>query len=427
MASLTIKYDRCFFLIILLCLLTNGFNLWPFGIMENIGRGFPTLLLTLAWMWYGVRRFESRKKHYHDINHFVLIFFISILPSVWMAKHLFNQSLIQSIISYRTLAYFLVIPCLIKIRPTIGDIVRGIMVFSGISLFFSILATLGFDFLFQYSEETLRRMKERLLLDKETSIFINNLPGYPLFTIPLYYYCQKIIEKFNIDYALKILYLFILLFLAQNRSCLFPALLFTGLSFLRANVRPRMTKWAMLFLIGIVGLIFMGDTFISLFEETDKQVTSTYDPRVVAMGYFLDFSRMSVGEILFGTGKISFVTSNYVETLQESHIHYSDVGFVGFWSQFGIAPVILFCYFLLRAFFSKKSPIFLKYLSAHILICSVTISYFDTPIATTWFSLCYYLFVLTQQSEVSIVRGKYKNMKHPHKFSNGGSKYFIGV
>ena len=325
-----------------------------------------------------------------------------------MAKHLFNQSLFQSIISYRSLTYFLTIPCLIKVRPTIHDIVRAILIFSVITLFFSTLATFGFGFLFQYSEETLNRMKERSLLDKETSIFINVLPGYPLFTIPLYYYCQKIIEKFKSDYIIRILYLFILLYLAQNRSCLFPALLFMGLSFLRCNIRPKVKKWAILFVIGMLGLIFMGDTFMSLFEETNKQVNRTNDPRILALGYFLDFSRMSIWEILFGTGKISFATSSYVETLQEAHIHYSDVGFVGFWSQFGIAPIILFSYYLFRALFSKKSPLFLRYLSAHILICSVTISYFDTPIHTTWFALCYYIFILTQQHAIKSEKAERK-------------------
>lgn len=408
LVSLKIKNDKCLFLVILLCLLANGFNLLPFGILERVGRGFPTLILTLCWMYYGVIRFGKTRKKYYNRNHFVLIFFISILPSVWMAKHMFNQSLFQSIVSYRTLSYFLIIPCLIKVRPSIYEIVKAILVFSAITLFFSILATIGFSVFFQYSEEVLERMDERSLLDKETSIFINNLPGYPLFTIPLYYYCQRITEKFKPDYIVRILYLFILLFLAQNRSCLFPALLFTGLSLFRANIRPRMAKWIILSLIGISGLIFMGDTFLNLFEETDKQVTSTYDPRVVALGYFLDFSRMSIWEILFGTGKISFTTSSYVETLQEAHIHYSDVGFVGFWSQFGIAPILLFSYYLIRALFSKKSPLFLRYLSAHILICSVTISYFDTPISTTWFALCYYIFILTQQHTIKSEKAERK-------------------
>lgn len=380
------------YLIVLFFLICNGFQVAPIGILQNIGRGLPILIIELLWLIYGVKRFQNSNSA-NIKSRFVLGLYISIIPSILMAYILFGQSIVQSIISYRNLLLFFAIPALIKISPSIKCIVDAIFKFSIISLLFSCLQTSGMEFLFHYSED----MREYISMfgtpAREGELFVAGIAGYPIFTIPLYYYCQKIINKFSILYFSKALFIFILLIIVQNRSCLFPATIFFGFSLLKSNIRPRFYKNLFLILVGIVAINLVKDSFINLIDQTDRQITSTYDPRIIALSYFLDFDRMSISEILFGTGKISFNTSSFVKNLQESHIHYSDVGFIGFWSQFGIAPIIIFLVYLIRGLISIKIPVFIKFISAHILICSVTISYFDNPICIIWFALYYYLYI----------------------------------
>lgn len=372
-------------------MLASFFMIKPFGNIALLGRGSIILIFELIWLWYGKRKYVKHPLHLYKKtkSKFCVLFFIFILPSMLMAYILFNQGIIQSLISYRNLLLFLAIPAFLKIEFSDKDIIRACTYFIVSSFIVSLIRTSGINSIFTYTvgfEESLNSRKF------EDAILIGGLCGVEILLIPLYYYCQKIYKNFSYPILLKIILLYIILFLAENRSTLFPASIVVAFTFLQSDIRPKTIKYIIILLITIAALFIFKENFISLIEETDVQVNSTWDPRVVAMAYFFDFSRMSIGEILFGTGNISFTTSNYVKYLQESSIHYSDVGFVGFWSQYGIMPIILFSYYLIKAIFTYSIPPYVKITAVHILICSVTISYFDDPIHMMWFILFYYLY-----------------------------------
>lgn len=377
------------YLYIYLVMLASFFYVVPFGYLATINRGAPFLVLELLWLVYGKYKYERRNLLYKaEYSHFNLILFLCILPSAFMAYRLFNQGVMQSLISYRNLFLFYAIPVFLKIEFSTKNVIRACSYFAVTALITGILQKLEVPWLFYFSEG----MESIVMGTRMNEDEVLHIEGPEIVLIPLYFYCQKLYHKFSYKTLWWVVILFGIIFAGQNRSTLFPAAIVVGATFIFSDFKPVLLKYLIIAAIFAVAIYVLKDSFLNLIELTNTQVTSTYDPRVIAMNYFFDFDRMSLGEILFGTGNISFQTSNYVKNLQDAHIHYSDVGFVGFWSQYGILPVLLFIYFLVKGLLDKKIPAYVRVTAAHILICGVTISYFDTPIHMIWFILYFYLY-----------------------------------
>lgn len=382
--------------------ISNFFSIIPFGYLNDIGRGFPILIFLLLWLFIGFNKYKTNivpKLKTSSNNQITFWLFLSILPSIFMADFLFGQSFGQSIISYRNFWLYLAIPTFLSIRPTIEDINKSIYYYAITFLIICLIRTfLPFQF-YTVSEQESKMISS--LHDSSNSNFINmpSFACYEIILIPFYYYCVSLWKKFDKKIAFRTLLLFGIFVIIQNRSTLFPALIVFGITIIKCNIKPRFLKPFIILSICILSISIISKIILILFEETQTQLSSTYDPRIIALDYFLDFKRLSIWEILFGTGNISFQTSNYVANLQAHHIHYSDVGFIGFWSQFGLFPIVIFSYYLLKCIFIKAMPLFEKLVATHILICSVTISYFEAPAHMIWFILFYYLYCYFNTSQ----------------------------
>lgn len=395
---------RTTYLYIYYLAISNFFSIVPFGYLTSIGRGFPFLMFQLFWLLFGYLKYKrnpSIPKLNTKSNESILLWlFIGIIPSVFMANELFGQTYLQSFISYRNLWLFLSIPTLLSIRPTIDELNKSIFSFGVTFLIVCLLRTL---LPFQFYISSLQEVN----YNTEGGSRLLNMPLYVCYEIillPLYFYCVSLWKKYDSRIALKAILLFIILVLIQNRSTLFPALIVVAITILKCRIRPYFIKAVIILGTSFILIYSVSEIILSLLEETSTQLGSTYDPRVKAMNYFLDFNRLSLSEILFGTGNISFQTSSYVANLQARHIHYSDVGFIGFWSQFGLLPICVFVYYLLKCIFTRYMPWSERFVAIHILICSATISYFESPSHMIWFVLFYYQYCLYK----STIKKKYK-------------------
>ena len=131
---------------------------------------------------------------------------------------------------------------------------------------------------------------------------------------------------------------------------------------------------------------------IELYNETMEQVNDPTYARFISMAYFLTEASPNVLCEIFGNGFISLKTSSLMEDLQQAHIYNSDVGFIGYWNQFGIMPIILFVYMILKSLLNKRFSLSIKLIAAQILICSVTVSYFGALEGMINFLVFYYLY-----------------------------------
>lgn len=382
---------RIVWLYIFLCSLTNFFQIYPLGLLQEVGRGFPFLIFQIAWLLYGIERYREYEEYNIKDSHinFVLLLYVLIIPSIYMADLLFNQSFLQSLISYRNFLLYLSLPTLFIMEIKAEELIEALYYFSITAFFAAIFQNFIAPDIFVFSSKDYDALTGHYNADYD--IFSKKLAGIRLITIPICYYAYKIKCGINRNSLIRLIILFLILFMGQNRSTIFSCTIIIVYCIVLSKSKDKFIKFTLIGLISIISIYYLKDIFLSLIEETNSQINSSYDPRVVAMNYFLDFSRMDILQILFGTGIISFNTSDYVLKLQQAHIHYSDVGFVGFWSQFGIAPTLLLAYELIKGVISRNSELFVKFIGITMLICSVTISYFEEVTSIIWF-VCFYYF-----------------------------------
>lgn len=365
---------------------SSFFDIIPFGYLNSIARGAAFTVLELLWFAFGIYIYPSRSRQTGLHSKFLLLFYLSVIPSFFMARQLFGQTLFQSLITSRSLLLYLAIPTFFKIAPTPKEVVKGCYVYSIIFIVVCLARTLIPIQFYIAGEKQIGYMAA-------SGDFLNRPIElcFGMIVLPLLYYCQELYESFNMKTLKKVIIIFLIIIAIQNRSILFPSALIVALTFIFSKWKSKSLKFGFICIIVIISITILATMFSSLINETTSQLSSTGDPRVIAMAYFLNFERMSWAEILFGTGNISFQTSSFVEDLQLAHIHYSDVGMVGFWSIYGLFAVAVLLWYIIKSI-SNKSPLYIKAFGIMTIVCSLTWCYFNSGCRITWFVLLLYLF-----------------------------------
>lgn len=370
------------FLVILFLLFVNFWNIKPFGYLSEDMQ----LLMIIAWQLYGCYKFRKRpkvlvKNKYKYLKWIIAGIILSMIP----AYIFYGQPIIQSFITYRTQILLCTIVSLFVISPKLEELIRALYLFSILMLGASLLVQISHG-LFVIREKTLERLE-----------FINGraqlslVAGVEYVTIPLFYYLQKFKEKFSVNDFLKVLLLFFVIFVAQNRSALFPTIVFFifTLFFIKSKYKPFI--WVGVLLIGVFFLKSNLEVFSTLIEETTVDLNDADYNRNKAWTYFLYvFSPHWICYIL-GNGFLSSHYSVVMQSLMEIGIHNSDVGFIGYWNQFGIIPIIaIFCMYCIV--FIDKYPYFMKLIVLFSVICGLTTIYYGQDVKILHLALFYYLF-----------------------------------
>lgn len=382
-------------LFILLLMILNFFYIKPIGTLVMVGRGVIFLAMEMFWLFVGVTYYKSDTHNPLQKApkfRFTGLLYLFLIPSMVMATTLFGQSWAQNLITYRTFLLFLAIPALFHVAPSEKDVIKACTWIVVLIAIVTIVHTYIAPSLFFEDERTAARI--RVIRSGRLPEFLCPTEGLEILVIVLYYYCGRVYKRYNSRDMLKAMALFLMLAAFQSRSNLFPAMLIFGFTMISARGINVHLKTFVAISASCVLLFVLGDMVAGLFADTQREMSSSYNPRINALEYFLNFKNKDLQEIFFGTGAISFQTSNFVKNLQAMHIHYSDLGFIGFWHQFGILPIGIFIYCLIRGFVNTppEIPLYIKYLALHITVCGATISYFDTPIRDIWFCLFYYLY-----------------------------------
>ncbi|MBR4989172.1 MAG: hypothetical protein IKY85_04595 [Bacteroidaceae bacterium] len=223
------------------------------------------------------------------------------------------------------------------------------------------------------------------------------IAGIGYVCIPMFYYLQKIKENFSINILFRIIILFAVFFLAENRSNLFPVMLFMLYTFwhIRSKYKP-----VILFgiLLGcIVFFISQKELFLSLYEESIEQINDTDYNRNKAYAYYLFNACPNFLCYILGNGRISIHHNPMVANLMEDGIFNTDVGFIGYWNEFGIIPVIVMFAMFYMVLKAKTFPYFMKLLVLHFIFGGLTVSYFGSDVKIFHFVLYYYLYFYYQR------------------------------
>lgn len=371
--------NRSTYILILILLCLNFWNIKPIGLLPQDAILVSTFMYLIAGiLFYPNRSAVFKKKYYTPINWIFVGIFLSMIP----AYLVYHQSIIQSLITYRQ-QYLMSIPFfLARIRPTKDDVLKALNTFSyiyGIFLFLKVI------------------MPSLYVVDIEKEVFrstTNNsiyLEGYTLMTIPLYYTLQLLVRKLTIKRMLYAFYIVALIFLSDNRSTLFPVLLLSGYMILKLKSSK---KYFVIVLVAILGIYLMADRIFELIEETHTELDKGEGNRERAFMYFIFEGSNNILCAIFGNGLLSLNSTSRLMDLMNLGIYNSDLGFIGYWNQFGIIPIIVFFYIYIGTIKNKGIPIYLKLTSIQTLICGLTISYFARPYSIIFFVLFYYLYGL---------------------------------
>lgn len=388
--------NRIVYLLILLVLwLFNSWGIRLLSISPDI-----QLLLVISYLCLGALYYGRKKNRVYFVspNEYFKLIIIGIFLSMLPAYLFWGQSFTQSLITYRFVYYIFAIPLLFKIGATPTEWMKTLKLFSFV-LFGVFILKRVFPGLFEWGE---------YYIVGESDILVG---GYSLLTIPFYFSLQQLKEQFNIkDFAYSC-FLLSFVFLMSNRSTLFPMVLLMGVTIFRIRSKYKPFIIIVLFFVIVQAFSYTFDTWVDLFEETQAQLNDEDYNRNKAMAYFLYSASPHWLCYILGNGFLSAHANPIMLIMMEQGVYNSDMGFLGFWNQFGLLSTIVMIYMYIRVLISRKYPFFLRLISAHTLICALTISYFASPVHMIYFILFYYYMMCSDNNLESVSSYRKKSIK----------------
>ena len=369
------------YLLLLLLLGVKLFNLVIFTPLFNKPWSYATILA--VFLYYGYNKWGKHNRCIQkDLKYWYWII-IGICSSIIPMYINIGQNPIHTIWIYRSiLIVFCSFPVLLSIGITYQDVINA-------TFKFSIIYSIAFIIIANVPTLKVGTLDDLGYVKSLEDDYGYTLDGYDFILFPLYSYIKDYTEhhKPSKKLLLKIILLFLLIYFIQNRSILFPAILLGVLGLCKNNKFRIITIFCiiMLFLVPTLNPIR------NLINQTQKETTSESYNRNIAYTYFLSENFSSFPQMLFGHGiESSHITNRteYLDKIASMGVYNSDVGFLGFMNTYGIIPIIIFIILLLKPIIHWNSyPMDVKFMAIHILICSITISYFESFAHAMWFIL----------------------------------------
>lgn len=384
-------------LFIILCFNGWGIRLVPY-LSSTTWLIVQVLYLAFGYVhWSRTERNQFSKENLGAFVCIVLGIVLSMIPA-WLY---YEQGFRISIIAYRRQILWLTIPVLLRIAPSADDIVGAIKV---------VVLLIWGVFLMRMLTPGLLYVNADVLEEYQETGYYGYIIGFTLAVIPLYYSVERVLSN-GLDSKKDIFWIvvcFALLFVMRNRSLLFASSVVILISILRM---PSRNKPIIIFLAVLVVGLFLSATYdiwMALLSRTQMDLSDEDYNRNVAYTYFLTEANQHFLQYFLGHGYISSHVSSLVENLQLMGIYNSDVGFVGFWNEYGILPIIAFIYMSLRAMFDKAVPSYVGMIGLTILLCAPTISYFGHISHALMFMImyilvCYYQYQSSLESECNTI------------------------
>lgn len=396
------------YLLGLMILMVEGWGLKPLGYLSPD----VYLVLTLGYLLFSYVLFPERKFTYFSkrLIPFWLVV-IGIVLSVIPAWIFHNQSILQSLVTYRAQLLWLVVPILLRLRPSLREVNRSCLIFTAALLVLTILHSL-MPSLFVISETEM----EKLMMQDETGTYL--LQGFTIPVIPMTIALQKLGQRYQARDLLIVAFCFVVLFVQENRTSLFASIFMVGIMFVYSKYKY---KYVVMVAMGVLAGIFVWSTittWMALIEETIIQVGDADYNRNKALLYFLSpLANPSWATYVLGNGFLSAHASQLMATMMAEGVYNSDVGFVGFWNQFGLLPIVGFFLLIIRWGFCNKQAIMPKLLALFLTITSITIGYYGQTSHLLFFALAYYLMTRQNRRTIAIVMAPSTAAEQPYNSS----------
>ena len=382
------------YLVILYFLIFGGWNLKIFAFIRG---DIVALVIQLLYMFMGYCLWNGNK-HELRINKkellpFILVF-VGVFLSMVSAKLYYGQSFVQSFITYRGFSLWLLLFVLMKIHPSERQIMKSLLICTGM---------MWVAYLMRLFTPDLLDLKSLYKGDwGEYGIFYGHIIGFDLVVIPFFYYWQKILVKFTIGDFCRTIFTFLFLIVSLSRTLLFAVFIAVLIQLL---INKRKNRGIVFIVTGLLITVFMLitiDLWIGLVNETQLQYFDDDYNRNKAFNYFMYNNKSTVWTLLIGHGHISSNVSSFLGDLMNQGIYTSDVGFVGFWYEYGIIPIIGLAIALIRI--CKVKTYYMKQIGWTMIVCSTSLAYFGLFVHAIWLIISYYLYMEQTENKKDLLR-----------------------
>jgi len=316
--------------------------------------------------------------------------FVAVILSFISAYLNYGQGLITSILASKAMLLYLCLPALLMAKPSFKDVEWAVYMFSVIYLIVTIVdSLLDIPIIERFDDVSLGETHEYVSSDD----FVHVLEGIHYVGMAFLFSLFHLKKRISPVSLVISLFFLVEIFLAQNRSTLFPCVVI--MLYTLCTIQHK--KYKVIIRISVLCLVvfFFFLTFqnwIALFEETSKQVGDDRYNRNLALAYFLFEACPSVLECFIGNGFLSYKSTSVMQDMMELGVFNSDVGFVGFWNQFGLIPVFVFGIILAKVIFGKRYSFITKCNAWFIAACSLTTAYFAQDCKIVWACLFLYMY-----------------------------------
>ena len=307
-----------------------------------------------------------KKKVPYVIGYFVFKWLIIALGlSVLMAYFFWHQDLTTSILLYRHHVWILFLPLLFYLQPSEHVINNVFLAFALTVAFVWCGNVLGFitpEYHVTYSGEII----------EEPDVFGGyGIPGERMITFIFYFFLSYLVSEFTLRNICKTLLAFILVLFTTQRALIFgvvPIMIYVILFKLQMKTSLRIVINFSFVIFLSVFFIQTIDIWTSFFEETSSQLSDEDYNRWKALDFFLHHYGTGWGTLIFGNGFLSLHNQGgqLLYNLGAEGIFIDDIGMIGVWVKYGIIPIILLYYIIIKVFRYSVMPIYMKCICAHI-------------------------------------------------------------
>lgn len=379
------------YIVILLLIGLKFFDLKLFGSLFEIDWFYTAIMLFILAYGYFTWGRDNFVLIGGDIKYWIWMMIGVCISFIPLFLHNGQNPLWSAWIYRDMLVAYCAIPIVLSICPLRSEVYRALNIFA--IIYAIVYITAGF--------------MPSLLVDRISGAdgrvvgvlegdFGRLLSGYPLLLFPLFEEIKEYTNYKNRNNLLYIIIIILFLLLIQSRSILFPALILTTIALWKYSD----PLFKIVLICPLLYFLFEPSSIpiYGLIEETQTQLADSDYNRNLALAYYFKDNFANIEQILCGHGVISAHLSSQVNDIQElalSGIHLSDVGFLGFMNTYGIITVITTIVFLISILLNyKQFSIAVTFTAISILVCSLTISYFQQFNTVCWLMILYLLYFI---------------------------------
>lgn len=367
-----------------------GEKLWNLSYFSKYLTEDTFLIIFIFWSCMAFILYSKKSKlNTLNNNKYMLFILLGVFISMTSAYFNWGQSLLTTFFTQRGVYAFIMLPAILHIRPSERDIIIALKWMSLFTIIIWVITIFNVSII-KIDDELLDKMQ----FQNESSTDIGySITGIYYVVLYLYIKLEEFIKNISIKKVIEVMALLLFFILYQNRSMLLgiiPIFLYS-ISKFKSNNKPQII--IILLTIITIGIINTSNIWSELFDQTQNQIETPDYNRWKSLNYYLyDYSPNSFSYI-FGNGFPS-AHSSFGQLMQENFkngIFSSDLGMIGMWVQYGFIPLISIYFVLFSILKNKAYPLFLKFLSLHILLVPI-IFHFRGNSGVILFVIIFYMF-----------------------------------